>query len=433
MNKNPHNLDPFRDLFFLKDFNLDLLFNYLSMGVMMGGGFLINVIISIKFGIATLGAFNQVLVLLYILSQFSVMGLQFSALKHVSEWITDKRTTQKAVWTSLGLTLVFGLVASGILFLSSPFIGSITNSRLVGTILSYASWSIVFLSLNKVLLRTLNGLSYMRLFALCQALRPVIMIVGILMALHMNAPSCLLGLILVFSEMILCAIMVAFVLKALPPQKDWFDLSWIKKHMAFGIRVFLGGLIVETNMRVDILMLGLLASDKTVGYYSFAAIIAEGFVQLLAVVRNKVSPLLTPLLKDKNHDALYSLIHQIQKYIYPASAVLAAVIIASFKPVMWWIFHDPKFHQTWYVLIILLGGIVMASGYIPFMFLLLLANKPAKNTIVFLCALIPNIIFNLLLIPIWGIYGAAVATTLAVLTLIVALKFFAKKELDVIL
>ena len=419
-----------RKLFVIRDFNLDLLWNYASMAILMIGGFMINVIISVHYDIETLGAFTQVLALLFITSQGSVLGLQFSALKHVSELTQEPATLHKVLWTSLGLAAVLGLIASSVLYLAAGLITVLVNSALVGIMLSHAAWSLFFLSLNKVLLRTLNGLSWMRRFALCQALRPVFMLAFILAAVPLRLPATWLGWVFVFSELFLFLVMLGFVATAIRPRRDSWDLAWAKRHLSFGGRFFMGGLITETNTRVDILMLGLLSSDQTVGYYSFAAIISEGFYQLLAVVRNKVSPMLTPLLKERRYQDLELLIRQLRKYIYPISAALALIIIGGFKPLVWIIFRDHAFHQSWIVLCILLSSLVICAGHIPFTFTLLLAGRPGKNTLVFLGAFIPNILLNLFLIPLLGIYGAAIATALANLIFLLSLRRSVRRELN---
>ena len=56
----------------------DLVFNYLSLIVLGGSGVLINLIIAKFAGIEVLGVFNQLFTLYLIVSQFTVLGVQFS-------------------------------------------------------------------------------------------------------------------------------------------------------------------------------------------------------------------------------------------------------------------------------------------------------------------------------------------------------------------
>lgn len=418
-----------KKIFDADGFNLDLAYNYVSLGVLAVGGVLSNIIISAHYGVATLGAFNQVLAVLFIVSQFAALGLQFSALKYVAELKNDQNVLGKIIWSVVALAMGLGVLASVVVFWLSPFFGRVTNSLQVGSIMAVASFSILFLSVNKVFLRTINGLSAMRQFAVFQALRPVFMVIFLLLAGALKIPANELGWVFVVCEGLLFVFMLGAMMRLAPLSWQSFDLSWVRKHLDFGLRFFMGGLVLETNTRVDVLMLGLMTTDKIVGYYSFAAMIGEGFYQMLTVVRNKVSPMMPLLLKEKRYDELHALVRRVRTFIYPASAAVAALIIITFNPAVSFLLADPGFFQSWIVLCLLLVSAVICSGYIPFTFILFLAGKPGKNTMVFLCALASNIVLNGLLIPFFGLYGAAVATAGASFILVICLKIMVRREL----
>ena len=68
--------------------------------------------------------------------------------------------------------------------------------------------------------------------------------------------------------------------------KNWIE--WSKVHLNYGIRCFLSGVFLELKSRVDILMLGFFLSDYEVGIYSFSALFAEGFFQVLIVLQRYI-------------------------------------------------------------------------------------------------------------------------------------------------
>ena len=63
--------------------------------------------------------------------------------------------------------------------------------------------------------------------------------------------------------------------------------------MKFGYKSFIGSILVEVNSRVDILMLRIIVLDKNVGIYSFSALFAEGFYQILTILQNSYNPILS--------------------------------------------------------------------------------------------------------------------------------------------
>ena len=53
----------------------------------------------------------------------------------------------------------------------------------------------------------------------------------------------------------------------------------------YGAKSALAGVMLELNAKVDIWMIGVFLSDKLVGIYTFAAMVAEGVYQLLVVLQ----------------------------------------------------------------------------------------------------------------------------------------------------
>ena len=59
---------------------------------------------------------------------------------------------------------------------------------------------------------------------------------------------------------------------------------------------------------------------------------------------------------------------------------------------------------------ILLAGITVCAFWAPFWMNLLLAGYPLAHTVLMLALCALNILLNVLLVPFWGIYGAAIGT-----------------------
>ncbi|WP_419671378.1 polysaccharide biosynthesis C-terminal domain-containing protein [Aliarcobacter butzleri] len=68
--------------------------------------------------------------------------------------------------------------------------------------------------------------------------------------------------------------------------------------------------------------------------------------------------------------------------------------------------------ESWKVLTLLIVLMSMASFYRPFIGLLNQINKPEKFSQIILISVLLNIIMNIFLIPIFGIFGAAISTGL---------------------
>jgi len=170
-----------------------------------------------------------------------------------------------------------------------------------------------------------------------------------------------------------------------------------------------------------VLLLGLFASDSIVGVYSFAAMLAEGFAQLPVVLRTNINPLLTQTYYDNGTSALQSTVQRVKKLSYIFLIPVGLIAILS-TPLLNLFGFDQEFNQSWLVFAILMTGILLSAGYLPFQMIFNQVGQPGRQTLFLIMFFLTNVILNLLLIPYFGMYGSAVATALALALQIVYLK-----------
>src|SRR5262249_46716235 len=148
-------------------------------------------------------------------------------------------------------------------------------------------------ALNKGALAVLNALQRMRWYAVFQAGRVVMMAAGFGAFAIAGLPPTALPIILTIGE----ASVLVGALLAISDQLGRVPLgSWARNHWRFGLRGFLSGLFSDLNTRIDVLILGIFASDAVVGAYSFAAIMAEGVYQIVIALRTTYAPIMVRLL-----------------------------------------------------------------------------------------------------------------------------------------
>ena len=411
-------------------FNQDLLWNFGSYAFLAASGILMNLIIAHQYGAKVLGVFNQVFAAYVIASQLAVGGIHYSVLKQVAEKAHDPEGISRASWSAILAVLIVGLPVAGLVFLLSRAIGATLGSPAVGETMALAAPGLAFFSLNKVLLGILNGLHRMRAFAVGQALRYLLMIAFVVVVSLLGLPEAWLGAIFTLAEVILTIGLLVVVAVAVPPVWGGVDRGLLKTHISFGFKGFMSGAMLESNVRVDVVMLGLFLSDRSVGIYAFAAMLAEGFYNLLGVVRNKVNPVLVQMLKEERFDDILAMVRRLRLYVYGAAAGSALLLLGIYRPAVHLFLGTGDFLQSWSVLVILLGGIIFCSGYVPFDFILLQAGQPGYHTLLAGMNLLSNILFNALLIPHLGIYGAALGTAVAFSLSVFYLKWMVRWRLS---
>ncbi len=411
-------------------FSQDVLWNTASFAVMVICGASINFIIGRWYSPAVLGVYNQVYSVYVIVSQFAVAGIHLSVLKYVAQYSRQPEIYRPLNTAALLLSAVFAAASSLILWSVRAPLARLFSSPEVATGIAYIAPGLFFFSINKVNLSILNGLSQMKLYAVIQALR-YLLIVAILVAIAaMGGAGGSLPIAFTLAEIILLMCTLPAILKEYTPAALDVLRAWTIKHLDFGMRGFLSNVLLQMNPRVDVLILGFFWSDHVVGVYSFAGIIAEGLYQLPVVLRTNYNPLLVRLISEQKTDELKARIRKGVRITYAITALIGILVIALY-PLGALIIQDrAAYLQSWPVLVILVAGLVLSAGYIPFGAILLQAGRPGLHTIMTAILVLGNILLNLLLTPVFGPLGAATATALASILSIFLIKGFTKATLN---
>ncbi|HMD89226.1 MAG TPA: oligosaccharide flippase family protein [Anaerolineaceae bacterium] len=411
-------------------FGSDVIWNIASLAVLAVCGIIVNIIIAWYYSPDVLGAFNQVYAVYMVFSQLAVAGIHLSVLKYVAQYSSKPGTYRSLFTVGLFLSSGFALVACIVFWLIRGEFGRLMmNNPGVGTGVAYATLGLFFFSINKVFLSMLNGLSRMKSYAIFQALRYIFMILALIGATILHSPGDHLGVIFSVAESLLFLCMLPVTL----PEMQWPSMAmfkeWSKKHLDFGIRGFFSNVLLQLNTRVDVLILGHFYDDRIVGIYSFAAILAEGIYQLPLVLQLNYNPILVNLIADQKIDELKKTIKQGVRFSYRVMLTIGLTVVLLYPLGISLVTNKAAFMQSWPILAILMTGIVLGSGYVPFGTILLQAGRPGLHTLMIMMLVFTNIAGNYLLVPVLGATGSAIATGCSYALLMLLLKLFTKNAL----
>ncbi len=420
----------FKNGFFSRKLNSDIFWNVGSFTVMAVVGLLLNVIIAKKYGAADLGTFNQVYAIYILLSQLSVSGIHLSILKVTAQYAGDTKTVKESFSSAL-LLIIFtaGLIAVATYFARDLFAQVMSSpSVVVGLVLALPG--LFLFSFNKTFLALLNGLRYMKIFAFFQAMRSLLLLGSLFFLISNSVDGRKIPLIFSISEGLLLLLQFPLLMRWVQIGAFQSHLKWMKLHWAFGMKAMLGNLLLDVNSRVDVLLLGFFATDRLVGIYSFAAMLADGFAQLLIVLRTILNPILTQVLHAEGKLALENTMKRGKKISYFFFVPIGVVAILCY-PLISFFGLEPAFEQSWIIFSILMLGILISAGYLPFQMVFNQTGYPWRQTVFLSLFFVTNVILNLILIPIFGIYGSAIATALAFILQIFYLKAFLSLWIDI--
>lgn len=403
-------------------FQRDVLWNVGSLVVLAVSGIGLQVLIGLYYDEAVLGVFNQVWAPYVFFSQAAVGGVNLSALRAIAEHNEDRQKVSSIILGALWPTLVLA-TASSLLFWSLRHpLAAMLDSPGVALGMEAATPGLFFFALNKVLLSVVNGLQRMRAFAVLQAARYLLILGGLFVAIALDLPGERLAFVFSFAEVLLFLALAVEVLRQMswPIPREW--IAWSFSHLRFGLKSTVSGMLLELNSRVDVLMLGYFLSDTLVGVYSMAAMLAEGVFQLLVVLQNNYNPILAQQLARKRIAELEAMVRKGKRLTYLGMTAVGAAAVAAYPLFLALLTNKPGFQDSWLPFGVLILGIVLASGYYPFSNTLLMGNQPGWHTLLMCGVVGANAVFNALLIPRYGIAGAAAGTALSFVVSVLMLR-----------
>lgn len=408
-------------------FRVDLAWNFASLFVLAASGITLNVVIGRAYDSATLGVFNQVFAAFIFFSMAASGGLNFSVLRTIAEKAHDRAACAPVMFGAIVPAVALSATVALLFWWSAGPIAALLDSEPVASGIRAATPGLFFFALNKVLLAATNGLRRMRAFAVYQALRYVLILGGLLLAVALAVPGAWLAGVFTFGETVLFVVLVVEVATQVPWWRGRGWPLWSREHLRFGARSVLSGIILELNSRVDILMLGYFLNDAKVGVYSYAAMFAEGFFQLLVVLRNNYNPILARHIGEGRLQELQAIVRRgrIRTYLLmPALGVAAMLVYPWILAVLT---NKPEFQDSHEPFVILVIGILLSAGYQPFASTLAMANLPGWHTLYMCVVVASNIVANAVLIPLWGMNGAAAGTALALVISALVLRLLARR------
>ncbi len=397
-------------------FNTDLLWNMASFGFVAIIGILLNIIILKVYGTSVLGVFNQVFAIYLLLSQLAVGGVHLGVQRFVPANIKSEAQTKNIVIAALIVSTIISIIIIIIGFLLKDLPSQILKSKAVGEGYVAILPGLLFFSWNKVLLSYHNGCRRMKAFAVFNFLRYAAILSGLLLFIFFNYDVNFLPIILTASE---CGLFLVVFVYSLPFLSGTIHfkrlLVWIKIQYKFGNKALLGNFLLDVNTKVDVFILGIFLSDSQVGIYSFASTFAEGFMQLPVLLRNNINPILAKLSVKRNLKLTEKIIQSSKTKFLKMIGSIGIMAILMF-PLVFLVFdiNEHRF-DIWLIFSILVLFVSISSGYQPFLMLFNQFGHPWQQTKFIFVLFLANVFLVLMLVPIIGIYGAALGTGLSFL------------------
>ncbi|MFT5760137.1 MAG: O-antigen/teichoic acid export membrane protein [Alteromonadaceae bacterium] len=378
----------------------------LEKGLLIGSGFIFTIVLTKYWSVADFGQYQYILALLTLLIPFSNLGLNSLVSK---ELVLKPADTDKILGTAIALR--FG----------GAFIGG-----LVFTILSFwlvpEALQLIFLTLLLAQLADAFGVFdyyfeakvHSKVSAILRTSISLIFM-SVKLLLVINGKGVVSILFVTAIEWLILGIMW-FIVYALF-YKRVRQLMWCKFQANYFLRrcgwLVLSSLAAIIYLKIDQVMLGNMVSNEAVAFYSLASRLSEVWYLFPGIIVASVYP---ALIKAKEQAQCYT--NQLQSLC--TFLCWGAIIIAALMTLIAPIFIPMLFGKAYSTVTPILQVHIWASVFIFMRALfskwILIEDIPKYSLLTHGSGAIINILLNLLLIPMYGAIGAAIATLIAYAT-----------------
>lgn len=203
-----------------------------------------------------------------------------------------------------------------------------------------------------------------------------------------------------------------------------FDRKLLRSALRLGLVIELGHSILVLGARVDVLFVYSMIGRAAAGRYSVALTVG----QLVASASLAISFALFPRIAKVAEQDRYPLIAKASRIGVAVSLISALILVVVIPVILPWAFGTAYRGSVLPALILLIGGISWAEQQ-----LLSTARTAQGRTRLQLVArastLATTVVLDLVLIPLWGINGAAIAAALAPLVGLAACIYSYRKDI----
>jgi stage V sporulation protein B len=373
-----------------------------SMAVIGLGGFIINFFLGRRFGPELYGVFGVVIAFWNLITLLLTTGLEQATSQKIASNEAIAHTIKNK---SLKLQLIISSAFCIIFFFVTPFIAGILNEPQLTLYLRMLIPGIILYSISAAYGGYLLG---KRMFGK-QALLLGIYGTGRLVILTG------LGYIFFIKGAIYGTIAAAFIAAALgwmmSRGSDAGKFSTVSL-LKFGIPATLFAAIFITVMSIDLLFVKALLSSAEAGYYAAASTLAKLPYLLFSGLAMTILPEVARLHASEP-------IHELQKTVREATRLALMIIapigaaISGTASLFIILLYRSEYAPGAQPLAILIAGTCLLSVTYVLASVINGLGKPKISTIIITVSLAASAAFNMLLIPQYGLNGAAIATTIA--------------------
>lgn len=401
--------------------NLSLTF--LTRAAMMLFSLLLAVVITRYFGAVGKGITAVVMTILQVALQFGNFGLHSSNVYYVSKY---REKLPSIVANTIWLSLIGGVIIAVITIVIIILFPQIIE----GIPFLYSLVPLVFLPFFLLYLLcqyTLLGLQKVKLYNLIEIINGSTILIFTALAAILFGAGVFSAIVIPVVDAFLLSMFLAFYLLRLSGWNLRFDFILFREMFTYGLRAYLASLFAFLVLRFDVLMVNYFLDTAQTGIYSMAVNMGNLIYMAPIIFGTILFPKISAMKDEK------------ERWSFAKKGILFITILMSFGSVVFAMIARPlvvflfgrQFLPAVPALWILLPGIVFLSSCTIINNYFASLGMPIVALYSPLAAFLINILLNYLLIPKLGINGAAVASSISYMCMLIMSTIYLKSVKDI--
>jgi O-antigen/teichoic acid export membrane protein len=401
--------------------------NFLFRIIGLGTSFLIVFIISNLFGIENYGNFSLIFTITQAIAMIFALGIPNALILLIGNKNLSNREAKVLLFKGIKITLILSILPIIVLFFGAEFIAtSVFNSSNLILFLKMGAVTIPFFIIHELFLYYFIAIKRFLTYNIFMFGLPNLLL-GIFLFLFYVVGKTDFYTFLAFTISIIILVIAEFVVTYEAKLSNIENTIPTKKLIKTASPMMFSGLLLFLLNWTDVIMLGMLVDEAQVGIYNIAYKIGSVGFLVIVSVSTFITPKMAELYGKGAMEELKKLIHNATRLILILSVPLVSILVIFSKFILSF-FGTLAITGSATLIIVAIGVLFSAiSGNVDQILNMTNHQKILKN-ITIVCFLV-NVTLNYILIPIYGINGAAIASLVSNIVINVLCIYYIKKKL----
>lgn len=399
-------------------------------------GYLVRLVFARNLTQADYGLFYAVFAFYGMLLIFRDIGLREASVKYISEFNAKKKygMIKGIIWITFITHLIVSIVILGVIFLLSDNISmNLFHTQGAKIVLFLLAGMFVLRAVENIFYFTYQGFQKFHFNSLIEFTRMSLVLVLVFIGFMYSKSIVVACLAYILAHILENLVLVPLFLKTFPKffkVKAVLSTDLFKKLLFFGMPVMIGlvGSMIITY--VDTIAITYFMTLEDVALYQVAMPTAKLLLYFTVTISLVVLPMSSELWTRKLKKKLVMGMDILYRYSF-FMVIPFALLMFAFPDIIIRVFFGQKYVEASLVLQILaLAGIIYTVAFINSNVISGI-GRPKENTKIILFAAVFNLVLDVILVPKMGIEGAAIATFLSYLLMLVLTALKMKSIVDV--